>query len=123
MSSIAIACQVVIALGIFNVWIVRRNRPTAYRPEGARDIQDEFRRYGLPSWMWLAVGSAKIVLAAALLVGIFVPSVAPAAAGLLALLMVAAVGAHVKVRDPLVKSVPALLMLLLSTVVLVTYSA
>ena len=51
-TSITIACQVIIALGIFNVWIVRRNRPTPFRPEGSAGIEDEFRRYGFPGWTW-----------------------------------------------------------------------
>ena len=120
--SVAIVCQVVIALGIFNVWILRRDRPTPYRPEGASDIADEFRRYGLPEGTWKLVGATKVLLAALLLVGVFVPSVAPLAAGALAVLMISAVGAHVRVRDPLIKAMPALAMLALCTVVLVSYS-
>jgi hypothetical protein len=120
--SIAIACQVVIALGIFNVWILRRDRPTPYRPDGASDIADEFRRYGLPDGTWKLVGAVKVLLATLLLVGVFVPAVAPWAAGALALLMLSAVGAHVRVRDPLIKAMPALAMLVLCTVVLVSYS-
>lgn len=120
--SIAIACQVVIALGIFNVWILRRDRPTPYRPDGASDIADEFRRYGFPDGTWKLVGATKVLLATLLLVGVFVPPVAPLAAGALAVLMISAVGAHVRVRDPLIKAMPALAMLALCTVVLVSYS-
>jgi uncharacterized membrane protein YphA (DoxX/SURF4 family) len=121
--SIAIACQIVIALGIFNVWIVRRNRPTPYRPEGAVGIEEEFERYGFPAWMWMVVGGAKLTLAVLLLVGVFVPAVAPLAAGAMAVLMLSAIAAHVRVSDPLVKSVPALAMLVLSLVVVVSHTA
>ncbi len=120
--SIAVLCQILIALGIFNVWIIRRDRPTPYRPEGARDIQDEFRRYGLPSWSWKAVGVTKITLAVLLLVGVFVPVVAPFAAAGMALLMISAIGAHIRVRDPAVKSMPAFAMLVLSLVVVASYT-
>ena len=120
--SIAIACQIVIALGIFNVWIIRRDRPTPFRPEGAGGIRDEFDAYGFPSWVWKAVGATKLTLAVLLLVGIVVPAIAPLAAGAMAVLMISAIGAHIRVSDPIMKSVPAFTMLVLCTVVFVSYS-
>lgn len=120
--SLAIALQIVLALGLINVWVFRRNRPTAFRPDGAANIREEFRRYGLPEWAWKAVGASKVSIALLLLVGIFVPAIAPVAAGALVILMIGAVGAHLRVGDPLVKSVPALLMLLMSATVVVTYT-
>ena len=120
MTTLAIVAQVIIALGIANVWIIRRNRPTPYRPEGARDIREEFARYGLPKWAPAAVGTTKLVLAVLLLIGVVYAEVAvPAAAGMAAL-MVGAVWAHASVRDPLIKAVPALTMLTLSLLVVVT---
>ena len=119
--SIAVACQIVIALGIFNVWIVRRNRSTPFRPEGAAGIEEEFGAYGFPAWMWKAVGATKLTLAVLLLIGIVVPAIAPLAAGAMAVLMVSAIGAHIRVSDPIVKSVPAFTMLVLCTVVVVSY--
>ena len=117
MANLAILAQIIIALGIINVWIIRRNRPTPYRPDGASDIREEFARYGLPEWAPTVVGATKLSLAVLLLVGIVYANVAlPAAAGMAAL-MVGAVWAHVKVRDPLIKAVPALGMLALSLVV------
>ncbi|MCA1791690.1 MAG: DoxX family protein [Thioalkalivibrio sp.] len=123
MSFIAVVAQIVIALGIFNVWILRRDRPTGYRPEGARSIAEEFERYGFPDWVRVVVGSTKLALAAALLVGVVYAQVALPAAVLMGVLMLGAVAAHVRVRDPLVKSLPALGMLLLSGVVVVAYLA
>lgn len=123
MSLVAIIAQIVIALGIFNVWIIRRDRPTGYRPEGARSISEEFRRYGFPDWARVAVGSTKLVLAAALLVGVVYAQVALPAALLMSVLMVGAVAAHLRVGDPWVKSVPALGMLLLSGLVVVSHIA
>lgn len=120
--SLAIACQVLIALGIFNVWVVRRNRPTPFRPDGAEGIEEEFIRYGFPSWMWKAVGATKLTLAVLLLIGVFVPAIAPIAAAGMALLMISAIAAHVRVKDPLVKSLPAVTMLLLCAVVFASYS-
>ena len=55
-----------------------------------------------------AVGAAKVGLAGLMLVGLFVPKVArPASAGLAAL-MLGAIGMHVKVKDPLKRSIPAI---------------
>lgn len=122
MSFIVAASQIAIALGIVNVWVIRRNRATAYRPDGAGNITEEFKRYGLPGWAPVVVGSTKMTLAALLLVGlVYTPVVFPAAA-LMALLMVSAIAAHVRVRDPLIRSVPAFIMLALSVVVAVTYA-
>jgi hypothetical protein len=48
--------------------------------------------------------------------------VAPVAGGAIAVMMVSAIAAHLRVNDPLMKSLPAFLMLLLSTVVVVAYT-
>jgi hypothetical protein len=117
MSTVAALCQIALALGILNVWIVRYGKATPFRPDGAADMREEFRRYGLPEWMTTVVGAAKLGLALLLVVGLFYPGVAAPAAGAMALLMMAAVAAHVRVRDPWVKAVPALAMLVMATVV------
>ena len=119
MTMIAALCQIALALGLFNVWVLRYGQATAYRPEGAGDMREEFLRYGLPAWMTTVVGATKLGLAALLLAGlVYAPAAAPAA-GVLALLMVAAIAAHLRVRDPLRKSVPALAMLIMAGLVLV----
>jgi hypothetical protein len=119
MSNIAELLQIVIALGIVNVWILRRDRATRFRPDGAANIAEEFARYGLSDTVRRLVGGTKLALAALLLIGIAYPVLAVAAAAGIAVLMAGAVGAHIKVRDPLMKLVPALLMLAMSTVVLI----
>ena len=119
MTALAIASQIIIALGIFNVWILRRDRATAYRPEGSNNIWEEFDRYGLPGWAAVAVGGTKVTLGILLLVGIVAPSIAAPAAALMAILMLSAIGAHIRVGDPVKKSMPAFLMLILSTLVIV----
>ena len=68
------------------------------------------------------MGTTKLSLAALLLIGIVFPPIAAPAAAIMALLMISAIAAHVRVRDPLTKSVPAFLLLLLSTVVVVAQS-
>jgi uncharacterized membrane protein YkgB len=111
------ALQLIIALGIFNVWIIRANKPTAYRGGTAQSMTEEFRVYGLSAEVCKIVGALKLALAALLVVGIWVPTVAVWAASGMAFLMLVAVLMHFKVSDPVRKAVPALCMLALSLVV------
>lgn len=109
--------QIVVALGIFNVWILRFGRATSYRGGSATNMKEEFDAYGLPSGSVYVVGALKILCAVLLLVGLFVPAATrPGAIGLV-VLMLGAVSMHVKVRDPLRKAVPAITMLILSAIV------
>ncbi|MDD9954304.1 MAG: DoxX family protein [Candidatus Woesearchaeota archaeon] len=109
--------QVLLALSIFNVWLLRFNKKTQYRAGNAKTMIEEFDKYGLPAKCVWYVGACKLLLAALLLVGIWYPTVTvPAAAGL-AGFMVCAIVMHLKVKDPWQKSVPATLMLLLALLV------
>ena len=119
LSRFAILLQVIIAAGIFNVWVLRRGRPTNYRPDGASNISEEFARYGFSDAFRRTIGTTKLALAALLLLGTAYAPLAVGAASGMAILMFGAVAAHVKVRDPMIKSIPALLMLLMSTAVVV----
>ena len=119
METAVLVSQVVIALGIANVWLLRPARATPFRGGNATTMAEEFAVYGLSPAAMRAIGTAKLGLAAALFVGIWVPQlVQPAAIGM-ALLMVGAVAMHVKVGDSFAKSVPALAMLVLSSFVAV----
>jgi uncharacterized membrane protein YphA (DoxX/SURF4 family) len=112
-----IVIQIIIALGIFNVWVLRFGKPTEWRGGSAANMKEEFQTYGLPGWMVQVVGFLKLAFAACLIVGIWFPVLTrPAAIGL-ALLMLGAVAMHIKVKDPLKKSLPALTMLVLSVIV------
>jgi hypothetical protein len=118
MEAISIAAKIIIAAGIVNVWIFRFNKPTAYRGGSATSMKEEFAAYGLSEGVMKLIGFLKLLLAALLVIGIWVaPLAAPAAAGM-AVLMIGAIAMHFKVGDPAMKSLPAFLMLLLSLVVL-----
>ncbi|MGD8439253.1 MAG: DoxX family protein [Holophagae bacterium] len=109
--------QLVIALGIVNVWLLRFRKPTQWRGGAATNMTDEFATYGLPAWSVPLIGFLKLACAAALVAGIWVPVlVRPAAIGL-AVLMLGALAMHVKVNDPVKKSVPAATMLVLCLIV------
>lgn len=109
--------QVIIALGIFNVWVFRFGKATGWRGGSAVSMKEEFEVYGLPAWSVWVVGFLKLLFAACLIAGIWVPIlVRPAAIGI-AILMFGAVVMHIKVKDPARKSLPALTMLVLSVLV------
>ena len=106
--------QIIVALGLANVWLVRFYQGSAYRGGSAHTMREEFEAYGLPSWMLPLVGSLKLAIALCLLVGLWVHSLVFPATLVLCVLMLGALAMHVKVRDPIKKSLPALLMLAMS---------
>jgi len=114
MDLLVTAAQIIIAAGIVNVWILRFRKSTDFRGGGAQNMKQEFAAYGLSETVMKVVGVLKLSLAALLVVGIWYQSVAAPAAGGMALLMIGALAMHVKVGDPAMKSLPALLMLGLS---------
>ena len=119
MEPLVIVFQVIIALGIFNVWVIRYGKETSWRGGEAKNMKEEFAAYGLPSEFMVMIGAAKILLAICLVLGIWLPILVKPAATAMALLMLGAVFMHVKVKDPLQKSLPAFSMLVLSLVVAV----
>ena len=109
--------QLIIALGIVNVWLLRFNKATIYRGGAAKNMKEEFATYGLPVWFMWFVGGLKVLLALSLLVSFWKPELMrPAAIGM-AILMAGAVGMHIKIGDALKKTTPALSVLILSLLV------
>jgi uncharacterized membrane protein YphA (DoxX/SURF4 family) len=81
-------------------------------------MKEEFETYGLPVWFMWIIGFLKLLFAVLLIIGIWYPLlVTPAASGI-ALLMIGAIIMHLKIKDPLKKSLPAFTMLVLSLLVL-----
>ena len=100
--------QIGSALWIFNVWFNRFDKDTGYRGGDATNMREEFEEYGLSERTMYAVGAAKVSLAALMLIGLVVPRfVRPASTGLAAM-MLGAIGMHVKVKDPVKRTLPAL---------------
>lgn len=113
--NLIILLQAAVGLGLLNVWLLRPTRPTPYRGGDSLDLKAEFAEYGLPSWFFFLVGVLKIGSGLTLLAGIWIPSLVVPAAGVVIGLMLGALAMHLKVRDPGVKSIPAFLMLAMST--------
>jgi hypothetical protein len=70
-------------------------------------LKSEFDRYGLGAQRTL-VGALQLSAALGLLVGLHEPWIGRAASGGLALMMVAAVGVRIKIKDTLPRTLPAL---------------
>jgi uncharacterized membrane protein YphA (DoxX/SURF4 family) len=118
MQTIVRICQIIVGLGLLNVWLLRFNMPTAYRGGTSANMLGEFAAYGLPAWSCYLVGFLKVASAIALLAGLLYPPPALPAALIVTLLMAGAVAMHVKVGDPFKKSVPALSVLALCVIII-----
>jgi len=113
MTTFSIILNLVIAITLLNVWLIRRNKQTMYRGGDANSMAEEFSTYGLPKWLMYVVGSIKIIIAILLIVGIWITSLNIYCYISLAILMLGAIIMHLKVKDKIIKSVPALSILTL----------
>ena len=118
MEYVDIVLKFIIAFGIFNVWLIRYNKPTTWRGAKANNMVDEFKAYGLPKTAVPIIGGLKILAAIGLIVSYWIPQIELYSALIMAVLMIGAISMHVKINDELKKSLPAFLMLLLSLAVI-----
>lgn len=116
--SVATILQVIVGLGLLNVWLLRPRSSTPYRGGVAQSLKEEFVEYGLPEWMFYVVGALKIGAAIAFIAGIWIPALVAPAAAVVIVLMIGAVAMHVKVKDPWKRALPAFLVLLMSASIL-----
>ncbi|MFT4734703.1 MAG: hypothetical protein ACI9DJ_002394 [Algoriphagus sp.] len=102
MEELTILVQVIIAISVAYVWIFRFH-----------NVLKEFKQFGLSDTTRSFVGFAKTSLATLLVAGIwysplvFIPSV------LMGLFMVAAQFFHFKAKNPFIKHLPSLILLIL----------
>ena len=113
MNYVLIILQCIVALSILNVWLVQYNKATQWRGGCATTIKEEFKAYGLPEWTCYAIGILKVLFALGLLAAIWYPVIRKPAALGLALLLMGSIVMHLKIKDPIKKSFPALLFLLM----------
>ena len=109
--------QLIVGLGLLNVWILRAGRATAYRGGPATNLKEEFAAYGLSDQIFYLVGFLKVSSGLALLAGLWLAEVVVPAASTVSVLMLGALMMHAKVKDPMLKSLPAFLMLLASATI------
>ena len=117
MDILKIILQLIIALGIFNVWLLRFNKPSVWRGGQATDMRSEFESYGLTQSAMYIVGGLKCLFATGLIIGIWMPGIAQISAYGIAILMAGAISMHMRINDPPKRSLPAAILLLLSLLV------
>jgi len=81
-------------------------------------MKEEFIAYGLPSWIMYLVGTLKVAFSIGLIVGLWIPEVIKFSASGIAIMMFFAIVMHVKIKDPISKSIPAITFLILSILII-----
>ena len=94
--------QLTVAISVAYVWVFRFH-----------NVVDEFKSFGLSDITRNFVGATKISLATLLVVGIWYSSLVFIPAVLMGLFMIAAQYFHFKVKNPFIKHVPSLILLIL----------
>lgn len=110
--------QVVIGLSVIRVWTINFNKSTPWRGGGARNMKEEFTAYGLPMWMVYFVGILKVIFSIGLIAGLWIPELISFSASGIAIFMFFAILMHVKIKDPIKKSIPALTFMVLSLLII-----
>jgi len=118
MIKLTIILNLIIAVTLLNVWLIRFNKPTMYRGGDSNSMADEFSTYGLPKWFMYVIGFMKVIIAILLIVGIWITALNFYCYISLCVLMIGAIIMHLKVKDEIIKSVPALSILTLLLVLL-----
>lgn len=115
-----IGLKVAVALSIINVWIIQAKKPTKWRGGNAKTIIEEFEVYGLSKTFCYVIGFFKVSLALVLLASIAIGSLTLIGSLGLAVLLMGSVLMHFKIKDPLYKSFPALLFIVMNLIIAYT---
>ena len=111
--------MITVAAVVLNVWLFRFGKATIYRGGDATNMIEEFAVYGLNETMVYLIGGLKILAAIGLLIGFYNKKTITPAAGLMAMLMVGAIVMHFKVGDEIIKFLPAGIMFVLSSLIII----
>ena len=120
--------KLIIGLGLINVWVLRYNKKTEYRGGTANNMLEEFHNYGLSKSFMFLIGFFKISLSLVLILSVLISDLTFDFLGgvnlngivfyalcLMSVVMVGSILMHLKINDPFKKSIPAFLMFLMST--------
>jgi len=106
MENLVIITQLVLALSVAYVWIFRYD-----------NVVKEFKQFGLNDITRNFVGVSKIALATLLVAGIWHSSLVQIPAVLMGLFMISAQYFHFKIKNPFIKHLPSLLLLILCAII------
>lgn len=102
MKNLLLLSQIIVAASVIYVWIFRYEV-----------IIKEFKQFGLSDLTRTFVGAAKVALATLLIAGIWYPSLIAIPAILMGFFMLAAQYFHFKIKNPFIKHLPSLFLLIL----------
>ena len=102
MEELVTIAQLLIAISVYYVWIFRFH-----------NVIKEFEAFGLSDLMRNFLGASKISIATLLIVGIWHSSFILISSILMGLFMIAAQYFHFKVKNPFIKHLPSLILLIL----------
>ena len=103
---------------MLNVWLLRSNRPTQWRGAGSASLKEEFEAYGLSIGIMKTVGTVKILLSLLIIASLFYKPLENISVTGMAVMMLGAIAMHIKIKDHIKRSFPALFFLILSLAVL-----
>lgn len=98
--------QIIVALSVAYVWIFRFD-----------NVVKEFNQFGLSDLTRNFVGASKIALATLLIAGIWYSSLVLVPAIMMGLFMIGAQYFHFKIKNPFIKHLPSLILLILSAII------
>jgi len=120
-----VVLKLIIALGLLNVWVIRFDKESSFRGGDSINMTEEFNTYGLPKTFMYSIGLFKVILSLFLIFSLFFGSkfdqIVYMGLVFLSFIMIGSIIMHFRVNDPLKKSVPALIILFLSIIVLLTF--
>lgn len=102
MENLVLLSQIIVAASVYYVWIFRYF-----------NVVKEFKEFGLSDVTRNFVGASKTSLAALLIAGIWYPKLILIASIIMGLFMISAQFFHFKVKNPFIKHLPSLLLLIL----------
>lgn len=114
MEWINVILKLIVGFTILNVWFLRANNKTPYRGGNAKSLKEEFQVYGLSEKVYTMVFYIKSGLAVLLLASIFINQLTRFSVTGIAILMFGAIVMHLKVKDDLNRTWPAILMLIMT---------
>jgi hypothetical protein len=115
------ALKIIVGISILNVWLLQKNKATKWRGGAATTIIEEFEVYGLSKQFCYFIGFLKVSFALLLLASLQFNSLTLVGSLGLAALLLGSVMMHIKIKDPLHKSFPAGLFIVMS--LLIAYAA
>ncbi|TYB76285.1 DoxX family protein [Bizionia myxarmorum] len=115
---IIIALKLIVGLSILNVWLIQPTKPTKWRGGNAQTIVEEFKVYGLSKNFCYVIGFLKVSLALILLASILFDFLNLIGSIGLSILLLGSIIMHIKVKDPLYKSFPAFLFIILNLIII-----